>query len=320
MKRYERMAMDSPQPDVYLVILNNQLAKGRTLDEVVHNLSQELNQKPDKIRNLLCQQSFVVESGISQEKAKAIQARIISAGVGCQIKKIPRTDTVDISTLTYNTEVICAKCGKQQLVSSNCTHCGIAFAKFNQNSAAVHSSSHKTSSRIGQNSRTQKKTVSHHRQHSNTARNVFIGIFLVIVMVFAVSTLNKTGQTNKHPITLDDGQQLYAIETHSIEDIAHYKDLIVPGYITIIDFSADWCPVCKRLDEFEDRLVDKREDVIVRKLDVSKTEDFRLALKKYNLDFRGVPYSLVFGKDGELIASDTKRQQDGQRYIHSLID
>ncbi len=300
--------MNSPESDVYMVILNNQLAKGRTLDEVINNLSQLFKQEPDKIKNMLCKPSFVVESGVSEEKAKNTQTLVIGAGVGCQVKKIHRTDTVDVSTLARNTQVICAKCGKQQSVSSNCEYCGIAFYKFKQRHTAKN-----------QSSRANKNAYAPTSNNSNTARSVFIGIFVVTMIVFAISTLNKNGQTSKHLITLNDGQALYAVETHSVAGTDNYEDLIVPGYITIIDFTADWCPNCKRLDKFEDKLVNQRDDVIVRKLDVSQQNDFHLALNKYNLNFRGVPYSIVFGKNGELIADDNNRQRKGQQYIHSLI-
>ncbi len=79
--------MNSPEADVYMVILNNQLAKGWTLDEVINNLSQLFKQTPDNIKNMLCQPTFVVESGVSQEKAKTTQMLVIGAGVGCQVKK-----------------------------------------------------------------------------------------------------------------------------------------------------------------------------------------------------------------------------------------
>jgi len=171
--------------------------------------------------------------------------------------------------------------------------------------------------------RISKKPYRQANNNSNTARSIFIGIFLVIMIVFAIAALKKNGQTSKHPITLDSGEKIYAIETHSIAATNHYEDLIVPGYITIIDFSADWCPVCKRLNKFEGKLVDARDDVMVRKLDVTRTDDYRLALKKYSLNFRGVPHSIVFGKNGEFLAADNHRQQKGQRqgqqYIHSLI-
>ena len=153
--------MDLTQPDVYLVILNNQLAKGRTLDEVVNNLSQVLNKKPEEINNLLCKQSFVVESGVSLDKAKATQRQIINAGIGCQIKKIPRTDTIDVLTLARNTQVICAKCGKQQSVSSNCEYCGVALTKYGRTNQKTNDT--RTASRPSRPS----------SPHSNTARNIF---------------------------------------------------------------------------------------------------------------------------------------------------
>lgn len=314
--------MNSSEPDVYMVILNNQLAKGRSLDEVINNLSKLLKQAPDNIKNMLCQPSFVVQSGVSEEKAKNTQKLVIGAGVGCQVKKIYRTDRVDVSTLARNTQVICAKCGKQQSVSSNCEYCAIAFSKFNQNSDFLHSKvlekqKHTTSN---QSLKVNKNSSAPASNHANTARSVFIGIFVLIMIVFAISALNRNGQTSRHPITLDDGQALYAIEKHSVASTDNYEDLIVPGYISIIDFTADWCPVCKRLEQFEDKLVVQRDDVIVRKLDVSQQNDYQLALNKYNLNFRGVPYSIVYGKNGEFIADDSNKQRKGQRYIHSLIN
>ncbi len=313
--------MNSSESDVYMVILNNQLAKGRTLDEVISNLSKLFKQAPDNIQNMLCQPSFVVESGVSEEKAKNTQKLVIDAGVGCQVKKIFRTDTLDVSTLARNTQVICAKCGEQQSVSSNCEYCGIAFSKFNQSSDFLHSKVQEKQQYTANNQslRLNKNSSAPASNNANTARSIFIGIFVLIMIVFAISALNKNGQTSKHPITLDDGQVLYAIEKRSVVSTDNYEDLIVPGYISIIDFTADWCPVCKRLHQFEDKLVVQRDDVIVRKLDVTQQDDYQLALNKYNLNFRGVPYSIVYGKNGEFIADDNNRQRKGQQYIHSLI-
>jgi hypothetical protein len=53
---------------------------------------------------------------------------------------------------------------------------------------------------------------------------------------------------------------------------------------------------------------------------VTQAEDYRLALKKYELTFRGVPYSIIYGKNGELIANDSNSQREGQQYIHALIN
>ncbi len=311
--------MNSSESDIYQVIINNQLAKGRTLDEVIHNLSQLLNQTPEKIRHILSTPSFIVKSAATLEKARLIQAKIIKTGVGCQIKKIYQTDTVDVSTLAQDTQIICAKCGHQQAVNSNCAHCGIVFYKFAQNKGNSHLSvkpNPVNSNKKQPLKRSRKPQV----QSNNTPRNIFISIFIILMLVFAVSALNKTGQKNKHPIVLDNDQELYAIETHTIANTDDYEDLIVPGYITIIDFTADWCPVCKRLNQFEEKLVDIREDVIVRKIDVTNSKDYQLALKKYQLNFRGVPHSIIYGKKGEFIADDSTRQREGQRYIHSLIE
>jgi thiol-disulfide isomerase/thioredoxin len=302
--------------DVYTVILNNQLGKGQTLEEVIQNLSYVLHQTPEDVRGILCHPSFIVEESTPHQQAKTIQQLIIKAGVGCQIKKIYRTDAIDVSTLARNSQVICAECDKQQSVSSNCQYCGINFFKFK-------TKKHPRPSPYSNQPRSTTQPQHYHTNRSantnNTARNGFIGLITVIIILFAISTLQRTSQVNKNPITLNNGSEMYAMETLSIRHIDHYEDLIVDGYITIIDFSADWCGVCKQLDKFEQQVLNQRDDVIVRKLDVTQIEDFQLARKKYDLNFRAVPFSIIYDQNGDFIADDS-RGRAGQRYIYSLID
>ena len=149
-------------------------------------------------------------------------------------------------------------------------------------------------------------------------RTTSIWSFVVLALFFAVSVLKSTGQAGKYPVTLDSGEEIYTIETFSVTELEHFNRLPVQGFITIIDFTADWCAICKRLARFEETLVAVRDDVLIRKIDVSTDKDFQLALNKYQLNFNAVPYSIVYDKQGKVVAQDNNRQLLGQRFIHSL--
>lgn len=85
------------------------------------------------------------------------------------------------------------------------------------------------------------------------------------------------------------------------EDVPSLAAHLVPGKVTIFDFYAVWCAPCRKIDAHVFALLAKRSDLALRKLNVVSW-DTPLA-KRYLGDIANLPYLIVFGKDGQRVAS-----------------
>lgn len=84
------------------------------------------------------------------------------------------------------------------------------------------------------------------------------------------------------------GEDVPSLETHAAE-----------GKVTIFDFYADWCAPCRKVDAHVYSLLQKRDDIALRKLNIVSWET-PLA-KRYLANVESMPYLVVFGKDGKQV-------------------
>jgi thiol-disulfide isomerase/thioredoxin len=100
----------------------------------------------------------------------------------------------------------------------------------------------------------------------------------------------------------------FAVVTDKGEAVGPLEDLRVPGKYTVLDFYADWCGPCAKIDKQLREIVAVRKDVAIRKLNVVQ---FNSALaKQMGRRMRGLPYLVVFSPDGkrtEIIGENYKR-------------
>jgi thiol-disulfide isomerase/thioredoxin len=83
------------------------------------------------------------------------------------------------------------------------------------------------------------------------------------------------------------------------EDVPSLQAHLVRGKVTLFDFYADWCAPCRRIDAHVFRLLNAREDIALRKLNVVSW-DTPLA-KRHLTRIASLPYVVVYGKNGKLV-------------------
>jgi thiol-disulfide isomerase/thioredoxin len=100
--------------------------------------------------------------------------------------------------------------------------------------------------------------------------------------------------------TLSAGADLRQLSTQG-EDVPSLEAHLVAGKVTVFDFYADWCAVCRKVDRHVYALLNQRQDVAYRKLNVVSWES-PLA-QRYLGNAPGLPLLVVYGKDGRKVAT-----------------
>lgn len=109
-------------------------------------------------------------------------------------------------------------------------------------------------------------------------------------------------------------------------------DLLVPGKITVVDFTSQYCPPCRAYAEPLHQLHAKRDDVAVVKVDINrpgvKGIDWKSPVAA-QFRLRSIPHFKVFGPDGKLLAEDrlefgpdgrpSKRESKGREMVDGWI-
>lgn len=83
------------------------------------------------------------------------------------------------------------------------------------------------------------------------------------------------------------------------------SDYLVPGKTTIFDFTSEFCPPCRAVAPYLDKLHASREDIAVVKVDINRPNfkgiDWSSPVaKQYQLG--SVPHFKVYGPEGKLVA------------------
>ena len=79
--------------------------------------------------------------------------------------------------------------------------------------------------------------------------------------------------------------------------------LVEADQITIIDFYSQYCPPCRQISPLLDQLDEKRDDIVVKRVDINRRGvrgiDWKSPLaRQYNIRF--VPYFMIFNQAGNI--------------------
>lgn len=80
------------------------------------------------------------------------------------------------------------------------------------------------------------------------------------------------------------------------EDVPSLSEHLAAGKVTLVDFYADWCAPCRKVDAHVYRLLQQRSDVALRKVNVVSWET--PVAKRHLKNVPTLPHLRVFAKDG----------------------
>jgi thiol-disulfide isomerase/thioredoxin len=99
-------------------------------------------------------------------------------------------------------------------------------------------------------------------------------------------------------------------------------DLCIPGKTMVFDFYSDYCGPCVQVAPALAALHEKRDDIVVVKVDINrpgiKGIDWKSPVaQQYGL--RSIPHFKVYGPDGKLLAEDRPPQSAARRMVMGWI-
>ena len=96
--------------------------------------------------------------------------------------------------------------------------------------------------------------------------------------------------------TGDAGPPEKVVQINEPGAMVNVEASFVPGYVVIVDFWAEWCGACEKVDEAIMAAVADEPNILVRKVHVGDG-DTQVA---DHYDAAGLPYVRVYGADGQL--------------------
>lgn len=112
----------------------------------------------------------------------------------------------------------------------------------------------------------------------------------------------------KKAATVKKPKKEQKISTGKKVDIEEY---LVDDYVVIFDFYADWCGPCRAIAPQLEKIVNRYDDVILRKIDIVNWESD--VAKQYNI--KSVPNVWVFDKKGSKMGSPTHDINAVEKYV-----
>ena len=124
---------------------------------------------------------------------------------------------------------------------------------------------------------------------------------LAQIGAFALATLVLQVQ----PLLAQTHTKAAAPERIAFGQEVNLADYLVSGKTVVFDFTSEFCPPCRAISPYLDKLHAKRADVVVVKVDINRPDVRGIdwgspVAKQYSM--QSIPHFKVFGPDGKLQA------------------
>ena len=108
-----------------------------------------------------------------------------------------------------------------------------------------------------------------------------------------------------------------------------FSDLASGNYYTVVEVYLDTCAICKRLEKGYTRFLDRRRDVLIKKVHFPETgfnititsekmkNDIQTRIESYSVC--GTPHIEIYAPDGALVSADNCSKKQGSDFLRRWI-
>jgi len=146
-----------------------------------------------------------------------------------------------------------------------------------------------------------------------------LGAMLLAGLVLTGGGCRTSAITQRSEAAENQGQAASKIPVVSHGEEVNIKEHLTTGKTTLVDFYSEYCPGCMMLAPELDKLVTKRSDIAVVKVDVNRPDvqgqiDWDSpVVQQYAID--SLPHLVIFDPEGKQIASGEQALDEVVRWL-----
>lgn len=148
----------------------------------------------------------------------------------------------------------------------------------------------------------------HQTRSRSSMKPVFV--ILVLIVVAALAWWMVSGGGGPIPAYMNEGPVVLSNE-------------IVPGQTNIVDMYSEYCPPCRQIAPYLEKLDAARDDIHVVKVDINRPEvkgiDWQGPVAK-QFKLRSIPHFILISPEGELVAEGKSAYKQVVKMIEETLN
>lgn len=156
-----------------------------------------------------------------------------------------------------------------------------------------------------------------------------VWIILAAAILFYIHGNNNFAVPQQSPVQRP-GKGISQLEFMEIFNAQKsFSDLATGNYYTVVEVYLDSCAICKRLEKGYDQFLDKRRDVLIKKvhfpesgIDIRVTAEDMMDDIQSRIESYGVcstPHIEIYAPDGTMVSADNCSKKQGSDFLRHWI-